>query len=64
MFALHPRLEQDTITLGQLSLSLLLLMNDVTYPWFILVPQRENVCEIHDLAEPDQIQLIRESSQL
>ena len=39
-------------------------MLDSNYPWFILVPDRENITEIHQLAEIDQIQLITESSQL
>jgi len=64
MFALDPRLRNDTITLGQLPLSRLLLMNDRTYPWFILVPQREGVREIYELDALDQQQLLRESSHL
>ncbi|WP_244240495.1 HIT domain-containing protein, partial [Pseudomonas aeruginosa] len=43
MFALDPRLEQDTLLLGDFPLSRLLLMNDARYPWFILVPRREDV---------------------
>lgn len=39
-------------------------MNDRTYPWFILVPERPEITEIHQLAECDQCQLIRESSAL
>jgi len=42
----------------------LLLMRDANYPWCILVPDREAVTEIHQLSEPDQHQLMRESSQL
>lgn len=49
---------------GRFSLSHLLLMNDANYPWFILVPDRENIIEIHQLTDTDQIQLIRESSVL
>jgi diadenosine tetraphosphate (Ap4A) HIT family hydrolase len=50
--------------IGHFSLSVLLLMNDANYPWFILVPQRENITEIHQLSEQDQQQLMKESSQL
>lgn len=39
-------------------------MNDANYPWFILVPDRENVTEIFQLDETDQKQLITESSLL
>lgn len=61
---LHPQLEKDCFVLGSFSLCQLLLMNDATYPWFILVPQRDNISEIHQLNEQDQLQLMRESSHL
>jgi len=61
---LHPQLEKDCFIVGRFPLCLLLLLNDANYPWFILVPQRENICEIHQLSEMDQIQLIHESSAL
>jgi len=61
---LHEQLKQDCFVIGQLPLSVLLLMNDATFPWFILVPQRQGIGEIHQLSETDQQQLIRESSQL
>ena len=64
MFELHPRLQKDCIALGRFPLCRLLLMNDRTYPWFILVPQRQGVCEIHELSDGDQIALIGESSRL
>jgi len=61
---LHPQLEKDCFVIGQLPLCTVLLMNDANYPWFILVPQRENITEIHQLSNEDQQQLMRESSQL
>jgi diadenosine tetraphosphate (Ap4A) HIT family hydrolase len=64
MFELHPRLREDCIALGRLPLCRLLLMNDRTYPWFILVPEREGVREVHELSNGDQIALIGESSRL
>lgn len=64
MFSLHPKLSDDTITLGDFPLCRLLLMNDSTYPWFILVPRRANLREIHELTEAEQQQLLKESSQL
>jgi diadenosine tetraphosphate (Ap4A) HIT family hydrolase len=59
---LAPQLARDCIELGRFSLCRLLLMNDANYPWFILVPMREGVREIHELFEADQQQLLRESS--
>jgi diadenosine tetraphosphate (Ap4A) HIT family hydrolase len=64
MFELHPRLAQDCITLGRFPLSRLMLMNESRFPWFVLVPEREGVREIFELAEPDRIALLRESCDL
>lgn len=61
---LHPQLEKDCFVVGHLPLCALLLLNDSQYPWFILVPQREGITEIHQLTEADQQQLMRESCQL
>lgn len=59
-FELHPRLKADTYPLGKLSLCLVLLMNDKRFPWIILVPQRHNLTELHDLNETDTHQLLME----
>lgn len=64
VFTLESRLQDDTFALGRFPLSLLLLMNDRTYPWLILVPQREGIREIFELAPDDRQQLIEESSHL
>lgn len=64
MFELHPRLAQETLVVGDFPLSRLLLMNDANYPWFILVPRRVGIREIYELDHDDQIQLLKESSQL
>ena len=62
MFALHPQLKQDTIHIGEFELCDVLLMNDVRYPWIILVPKRENKTEIYQLTESEQQRLLNESS--
>lgn len=64
MFALDPRLEQDTLHMGDFPLCRLLLMNDASYPWFILVPRREEVSELFQLDEADQRSLWRETTLL
>lgn len=61
MFSLDSRLANDTLPLGQFPLSQLLLMNETRYPWFILVPQRENIVEWLDLSDADRLQLHQES---
>ena len=64
MFSLDPRLQQDTLTVGDFPLCRLLLMNDAQYPWFILVPRRAAVSELFDLDASDQLALWRETTVL
>jgi diadenosine tetraphosphate (Ap4A) HIT family hydrolase len=61
---IHARLLADCVQIGRFPLCHLLLSRDASYPWFILVPDREGITEIHHLSHSDQQQLIRESSQL
>jgi len=61
---IHPQLLSDCLVIGKFTLNHLLLMNDANYPWFILVPDRENITEMFQLEQADQRQLIKESSLL
>jgi diadenosine tetraphosphate (Ap4A) HIT family hydrolase len=62
-FSLDPRLAQDSIPLGDLPLSRVLLMNDANYPWLILVPRRPNLVELIDLDNSGQATLMIEIAQ-
>ncbi|TBU76510.1 HIT family protein [Pseudomonas daroniae] len=64
MFVLDTRLQQDTFVLGEFPLSRLLLSNDARYPWFILVPRREDVSEVFQLDAEDQRALWAETALL
>jgi diadenosine tetraphosphate (Ap4A) HIT family hydrolase len=64
MFRLDPRLEQDTVPLAKLSLAHVLLMCDARYPWLILVPEKPDLRELHDLGSADRTQLIEEITQV
>ncbi|HKT31928.1 MAG TPA: HIT family protein [Gammaproteobacteria bacterium] len=64
MFQLHSQLQKDILPLGRFTLCRLLLMNDSNYPWFTLVPERENIREIHELNDTDRRQLWDESALL
>lgn len=64
MFILDKRLEQDTLPIGNFPLSRLLLMNDASYPWFILVPRREEISELFQLDSADQLSLWKETTTL
>lgn len=59
-FVLHPQLQTDTLLVGRLGLSRLLMMNDATYPWLILVPERAGISEIADLDAADRAALVEE----
>ncbi len=56
-FTLDARLAADTVPVGCFALSRLLLMNDATYPWLILVPERPGISEIFDL-DPDDLEAL------
>jgi diadenosine tetraphosphate (Ap4A) HIT family hydrolase len=64
MAQIHPQLEKDCLLLGNFPLSYLLLNRDANYPWFILVPDREDISEIYQLTANDQQQLMVESCHL
>ncbi|HBZ93664.1 MAG TPA: HIT family protein [Pseudomonas sp.] len=64
MFTLDSRLQQDCLLVGDFPLCHLLLMNDASYPWFILVPRRAEVSELFQLDAADQRQLWQETTLL
>ena len=63
-FRLNEMLYRDTITLKELPLCSLLLMNDSNYPWFVLVPRVSDIQDIYQLDWQQQQQFLNESSML
>ncbi len=59
-FLLDSRLAGDTIPVGDLALSSVLLLNDARFPWFVLVPRRPAASELTDLSDEDAAALMRE----
>ena len=59
-WSLHPQLAKDTIDIGDLPLSRVLVIKDANYPWLLLVPRREGAVEIIDPDEVAQAQLMTE----
>ena len=57
---LHAQLQKDTIDIGDLPLSRVLVIKDANYPWLMLVPRRADTVEIIDLDEVEQGQLMTE----
>jgi diadenosine tetraphosphate (Ap4A) HIT family hydrolase len=59
-WTLDPQLARDTFAIGELPLARVLLMNDVNYPWLILVPRHPGAVEIIDLDDDQQDLLMDE----
>jgi diadenosine tetraphosphate (Ap4A) HIT family hydrolase len=56
-FHLDPRLAADTLDIGDLQLSRVLLMNDARFPWLVLVPRRAGLVEFLQLDRADCVAL-------
>ncbi|MBZ0162584.1 MAG: HIT family protein [Notoacmeibacter sp.] len=61
-FELDTQLEADTCPVLWLTLCEVRLMNDRRWPWLILIPQRANIEELHDLTPLDQAMLTFETN--
>src|ERR1041385_6745795 len=59
-FKLHPQLAADTVFVADWALSRVLLMDDVRFPWLVLVPRRADMTEIYDLAHAERMVLVEE----
>ena len=53
VFQLHERLAADTVPVTVGPLSQILLMTDANFPWLVLVPQRPDLRDFHDLDAGD-----------
>jgi diadenosine tetraphosphate (Ap4A) HIT family hydrolase len=62
-WSLHPQLLADTSPVGDLPLSRVLAIDDVDYPWLVLVPRRAGAVELADL-DGDTVILMREIVQV
>ena len=59
-WTLDPQLERDTLAVGDLPLSRVLLMNDANFPWLLAVPRQAGAVEMFDLDDGQRAQLMRE----
>ena len=59
-FALHRRIEADSIFIRDLTLCQLRLQNQKQAPWLVLVPRRSNVSDIDQLIAEDRALLMDE----
>ncbi len=60
-YHLDTRLEKDTLPIGKLELCEIRLLNDVRWPWLVLVPMRKDITEVFDLAVVDHKTLAEET---
>jgi len=61
-FVLHPQLEKDSELVTELVLCSVRLINDINYPWLILVPKVDNISDVIDLSDVQQRMLWQESA--
>jgi diadenosine tetraphosphate (Ap4A) HIT family hydrolase len=61
-FTLDERLAEDSVLVVRIGLCEVRLMNDRRWPWLILVPQRDAVSELFELAPLDQAMLTFETN--
>ena len=59
-FDLHSQLAADTHLVADWPLCRVLLMNDTTFPWLILVPRRAGLRDFHDVAQEDEGEFLAE----
>ncbi len=59
-FVLDDVLERDSIFIGQFELCQLRLINKDEWLWFLLIPMRAKITEIHELTVADRYYLIDE----
>ena len=64
LFYLDERIESTCFVLGDWPLSRVLLKNDQSYPWFLLVPRINHIQEIYQLDKAAQSLLMEEINQL
>ena len=59
-FTLHDDFSKTCIEICRFPLCRVLLNDDSNFPWVILVPEKNNMSEIHDLRPADRAVLIEE----
>ncbi len=62
MFEVDPRLEADSVTVMDLPLCAVRLVDDSRWPWLLLIPRRPGVRELFDLSPADRALLVEEAA--
>ncbi|PCI02749.1 MAG: HIT family protein [Hyphomicrobiales bacterium] len=61
-FQLDSRLTADTFLVGSFELCEVRLMDDIRWPWLVLVPKVANLAEIHDASSSQQEKIAFETA--
>ena len=64
MFSIDERIQSTGFFLGDWPLSRVFLKNEECYPWFILVPRKDNIQELYQLEKEERQILIEEINHL
>ena len=59
-FAPDPRIEADSHAVAELALCHVRLMDDVRFPWLVLLPRRAGLIELTDLGSAERAALVEE----
>ena len=57
VWKLDPKIDDDTYYVADYPGLAILLMDDKRYPWFIIVPKKDNIRELIDLNEDEKKQI-------
>jgi len=60
MFKLHSQLEKDSLLIKKLELSQLRIIKNSNNPWLLLIPEVDDIKEIHQLSHSQQQILMSE----
>ncbi len=61
-YQIDSRLKNDSLSVGRLELCEVRLIDDCRWPWLLLIPMRDGLCEIFDLDGQEQQLLAAETS--
>ena len=61
-FELHPRLGADSTPVCDLDVCAVRLLEDVRWPWLVLIPRRAGLRDLHDLQAADLQAVIQEAA--
>ncbi len=64
LFCIDERIQTTCFSLGDWPLSRILLKNEARYPWFILIPRKDNIQELFQLEKKERQILIEEINHL